>query len=158
MKGLSATIIHRELVNVLRSNAIAYSTIPKHLRSASFKAKVAGSDERPGDRETNLTDDQILHVLETSPFASVSHIARMTLLPKTALYQHFLESLNFVKKKLRWVPPTLSEEQKPMRVEKSNELLQTLISMKHHSWRYILTLDESWFYLPTDYESIWFPS
>jgi len=45
-----------------------------------------------------------------------------------------------------------------MRVEKSNELLQTLISMKHHSWRYMIALDESWFYLSTDYESIWLPS
>jgi hypothetical protein len=29
--------------------------------------------------------------------------------------------------------PTLSEKKKRMRVEKSNQLLQTLISIKHHS-------------------------
>jgi hypothetical protein len=30
-------------------------------------------------------------------------------------------------------------------------------SMKRNGWKYIATLDESWFYLSTDYESIWFP-
>jgi hypothetical protein len=30
-----------------------------------------------------------------------------------------------------------------MRVEKSNELLKTLISMKRYYWRYAVTLDES---------------
>jgi hypothetical protein len=45
-----------------------------------------------------------------------------------------------------------------MQVEKLNELLQTLISMKLHFWPYIITLDESSFQASTDYESIWFCS
>jgi hypothetical protein len=45
-----------------------------------------------------------------------------------------------------------------MRVEKSNELLQTLISMKHHFWLAIITLDQLSFDLATDSESIWFSS
>jgi hypothetical protein len=27
--------------------------------------------------------------------------------------------------------------------------------MKHNSWKNIVILNESWFYLTTDYESIW---
>jgi hypothetical protein len=53
----------------------------------------------------------------------------------------------------------------------SKELLKLLESMRHHSWKYILTLDDAWFdlsiflsfylsiflsfYLSTDHESIW---
>jgi hypothetical protein len=53
MKGLSATTIPRELVGVLWSDAIVYSTIPKHLRSVSFEMKGADSDEGPGDLGTH---------------------------------------------------------------------------------------------------------
>jgi hypothetical protein len=71
MKGLSATAIHRELVDVLGFGAIASSTVTKYLRSASFEMKGAGLDERPRDLGTNLTDNQILHAFEISLFASV---------------------------------------------------------------------------------------
>jgi hypothetical protein len=114
--------------------------------------KGAGSDE--GHRDTNpyLTDDQTFHALGISPFASVHQIARMTPSLKTRMYRHFTESLNLANKKLRWVPHNLSEEQKRMRVEKSNELPQTLILATHHFWRYIVTLDKLWFYLSTDHK------
>jgi hypothetical protein len=85
-------------------------------------------------------------------------MAQMTLLPKTTVHWHVPESLTFGDKKLRWVPQGLSEEQKRMPVEKSSELLQTLISLKHHSWRYIVALDESRLHLSRDYQSIWLPS
>jgi hypothetical protein len=35
------------------------------------------------------------------------------------------------------------------------ELLKLLESMRHHSWKYIVTLDEAWFYLFIDHELIW---
>jgi hypothetical protein len=110
MKELSATDIDRELVDVLGFDAIAYSTVSKYPRSASFEVKGAGSDEGPGGPGTNLTDDQILHALEISSFALVCQMAQMTLLPKTMAYRHLMESLNFVNKKLHWVPHNLSEE------------------------------------------------
>jgi hypothetical protein len=64
MKEPWARDIQRGLVDVLASNAIAYSTVTKHLRSANFEVKDDGSDERPGNPRTNLTNDQILHTLE----------------------------------------------------------------------------------------------
>jgi hypothetical protein len=38
----------------------------------------------------------------------------------------------------------------------SKESLKLLESMRHHSWKYRLTLDEGWLYLSTDHESVWF--
>ena len=60
-------------------------------------------------------------------------------------------------KHLRWIPHKLTDEQKQRRVEKSNELLILLRSVFHQSMDYVVTLDESWFYLSTDYEQIWLP-
>jgi hypothetical protein len=47
--------------------------VTKYVQGASFEAKGAGPDEGPGDPETNLADDQILHALEISPLC---HFAR----------------------------------------------------------------------------------
>jgi hypothetical protein len=58
MKGLSAIAIHRELVDVLGSDAITYSAVPKYLRSTSFEMKSAGSDKGTDDPGTSLMDDQ----------------------------------------------------------------------------------------------------
>jgi hypothetical protein len=53
MKRLSATAMHKELVDVLGSDAIADATVTKYLRSASFEVKGTGWDERPGEPGTN---------------------------------------------------------------------------------------------------------
>jgi hypothetical protein len=78
-------------------------------------------------------DHQILPVLEISSFASLRQRALMKLLPETRMHWYFTESLSFVNKKLRWIPDGLSEEHKRKQVEKTNELLQILISMKQIS-------------------------
>jgi hypothetical protein len=104
IKGLSVIAIHRVLIDVLGSDAIPYSISAIYLRSASVSVKRAGSDERASDPGRNLTDDQILHALEISPFASVRQIDQTALFPKTTGHQHLMESPNFENKKLRWVP------------------------------------------------------
>jgi hypothetical protein len=109
MKGLSATGIHGELVEILGSGAITYSAIIKYLRSASSKVKGAGSDEGRSDPGTNLADDHIFHAFEISPVASMRQTARMTVLPKTTVYRYLPGSLNFVNKRFQWVPHSLSE-------------------------------------------------
>jgi hypothetical protein len=55
MKRRSATAIQRGFVDVHGSHAIAYSTVTKYPRSASFEVKGTGSDEGPGDNGINGT-------------------------------------------------------------------------------------------------------
>jgi hypothetical protein len=54
-------------------------------------------------------------------------------------------------KHLRWVPHRVSPEQKSSRVQKPQELLAVLKSAKHNSWKNIITPDESYFYMHTDF-------
>jgi hypothetical protein len=59
-----------------------------------------------------------------------------------------------VVKHLHWVPHTLTPTQKTEPATLSIELLRQLRSIEHHSRQFIITLDESWFYLSTDHEQI----
>jgi hypothetical protein len=43
------------------------------------------------------------------------------------------------------------------RVNLSRGLLRMLQIQRNRAWHDIVTIDESWFYLSTDYEFIWLP-
>jgi hypothetical protein len=58
-------------------------------------------------------------------------------------------------KHLRWVPHTLTPTQRTEHATLSIEFLRQLWSIEHHGWQFIITLDESWFYLFTNHEQIW---
>jgi hypothetical protein len=154
MKGLSANAIHNELFSVLGEDAVAYSTVRKYVRSSSFTTVPDEEENESKTPNSIIVDHTILQVLGDEPFSSVRQIAYRTRIPKTTVYNHLVHSLGYTVKHLRWVPHTLSLLQKQKRVEKSKALLELLFSMKHQSWKYIVTLDESWFYLSTGYEMI----
>jgi hypothetical protein len=65
------------------------------------------------------------------------------------------ETLGFVVKHFRWVPHILTDVQQASRVFRVNKLFGELRSMKHHGGEFIVTSDESWFYLPTNHEQPW---
>jgi hypothetical protein len=62
-----------------------------------------------------------------------------------------------VVKHLRWVSHTLTPIQKTERAALSIELLRQLRSIEHHDWQFIITFNESWFYLSANHEQIWLP-
>jgi hypothetical protein len=78
-------------------------------------------------------------------FASIRQITKMTFIPPTTEFRRLMKSLHFALKRLRWVPHKLSDLQKQARVIMSKELLKLLESMRHHSRKSIVTLDEAWF-------------
>ena len=158
LKGMNAMEIYIELNTVLGSNAVSYSTITKYLRSGKISSKEEKYEIIEQNQSEKLIDDAILSALAREPSASVRRIANMTMLPKSSVYRHLTSSLGFVAKHLKWVPHKLNFEQKCQRVEKSKELLDMLVSMKHNSWKYIFTFDESWLYFSTDFELMWLPS
>jgi hypothetical protein len=49
----------------------------------------------------------------------------------------------------------LTDTQNSQRISLSNQLLLEIRSIKHQAGHFIITLDESWFYLSTDHEQIW---
>jgi hypothetical protein len=149
MKGLSARDVHNELVAVLGPDAIAYSTVTNYLRQWPFPAiSSEPSDEPP----TSIIDDAILDAFDKQSFSSVRKLAKLTCIPNTTVYRHLTRSLGFVVKNLRWVPHTSTDTQKAQRITLSNQLLLEICLIKHQGCHFIITLDESWFYLSPDHE------
>jgi histone-lysine N-methyltransferase SETMAR len=141
-----------EINEVLGAHTIGYSTITQHLRLARF-------DDVPTDTEEikvpSLVDDAILTALERAPFSSIRELARATCLPITTVHRHLIMSLGFTVKHLRWVPHSLTASQKHQRVQLSKELLLLLTSVQADPNQYLITLDESWFYLWSERDTIW---
>jgi hypothetical protein len=88
---------------------------------------------------------------------SVQQLSRPTHLPSTIVYRRLTQSLGFVARHLRWVTHALSGAQKDERVNLSRRLLRLLEVQRDRPWHEIVTLDESWFSLSTDYEIVWLP-
>jgi hypothetical protein len=60
-------------------------------------------------------------------------------------------------KHCKWIPYRLLEAQKQTGVATSKRLLDTLCSVQHQGWQYLVTLDEAWFYFSNQHEQIWLP-
>jgi hypothetical protein len=140
MKGLSAQNIHDELIAVLGSDAIGYSTVTKYLRQTRRPPIPMETLENPPN---TVTDDAILDTFQQQLFSLVRELAKLTCIQRSTIHRHLIQTLGFVVKHLRWVPHSLTDAQKPSHVFLANQLLSEFCSIKHHGWEFIVTLDES---------------
>jgi hypothetical protein len=114
-KGFSARAVHDELVAVLASDAIAYSTVTKYLWHSRLPPIIAGPLVEP---QTTVTDDAILDDLQRQPFSSVRKLAKLTCISQSTVQRHLTQRLGFVVKHLRWVLHSRSKSQ-PCHTDKS---------------------------------------
>jgi hypothetical protein len=156
LKGMSAREIHDDIVATLGSDAMSDNSVTRYLREARFPP--SKPEPHPADVQRDLedSDQAILAALEDSPFALVRQLSRLTNLPSTTVYRRLTQSLGFVPRHLRWVPHALSDAQKGEKVNLSRRLLRMrmLEVQRDRAWHDIVTLDEPWFYLSTDYEFV----
>jgi hypothetical protein len=145
MKRLSAKAkdVHTEFVQVLGSDAIAYSTVTKYIQNDSILENEPDAE----DQGFLITDSAVLEALGMMPLVSIHQIAKITFIPSTTVFRRLMKSLHFVLKRLHFVPHRLSDLQKQARAIISKELLKLLESMRHHSWKSTVMLDEAWCYL-----------
>jgi hypothetical protein len=93
LKGISARTIHTDLVATLWSNAVAYSSVTRHLREAR---RLPFRTEAPPIEIERMVDDAdraILFALGENPFASMRQLSRLTSLPPTTVYRRLTQSL-----------------------------------------------------------------
>jgi hypothetical protein len=152
MKGLSASEVHKGLVAVLGLEVIASSTVAGYLWQRQFPAIFPEpSDEPP----TTIIDDGILEAINKQSFSSVRKLAKLTCIPTRTVCRRLTGSLGLVLNHLRCVPYTSTDSRKDPRVTLSYQPLLQLLSITHQGWHFVITPDESWFYLSTDHEQIW---
>jgi hypothetical protein len=157
LKGMLAREIHDDIVATLGPDAASYSSVTRYLREARFPPSKAELHPTDVQKDLDDSDQAILAAVEDSPFASVRQLSRLTHFHSMTVYRRLTQSLGFVARHLRWVPHALSDAQKGGRVNLSQRLLRMLEVQRDRAWHDIVTLDESWFYLSTDYEFVWLP-
>jgi hypothetical protein len=121
-KGLSAREIHEELVQVLGSDAVAYSAITFYLRASHW---TAGKDQQHSDPPPDDVDNAIRQALDQTAFASVRELAKATCISTATVWQCLTRSLGFVVKHLHWVPHSLAEAQWQIQIDRSIKLLRS---------------------------------
>jgi hypothetical protein len=148
---MSEREIHDDIVATLGPDVVLYSSVTR--RPLPSRGTISSFENRPHppdvQRDLDDSDHVILAPLEDSPFALVRNLSRLTYLPSTTLYRRLTQSLGFVARHFRWVPPDLSDMQKGERVNLSRRLLRILEVQRDRAWHDIVTLDESWFDLST---------
>jgi hypothetical protein len=143
LKELSAWAVDNEFTAVLGADVIACSTVTKYLCQRQFTSILVDHPEEP---VTVVIDQAILDARDRYPFSSIRELAHLICIPTTTIHRHLTQSRVFVVKHLRWVPHTLTPTNKIECATLSIEFLRQVRSIEHHSWQFIITLDESWFY------------
>jgi hypothetical protein len=156
-KHLSAVAIHAEINSVLGECTIGYSTITRYLRKQSFANASHLAPEESDLGAVNTIDNAILQTLDEQPFVSLRQIAKRKLIPMSRVRYRLVNKMTYKLKHCKWVPHRLSEAQKQTRAATSKRLMDLLDSVQHQGWKYLVTLNEAWFYFSNQHEQIWLP-
>jgi len=156
-KSMNATEIYQEINAVLGEKTISYSSVTRYLRERSFRDSSAAPDPEVDFDAPNLVEQAIQEALDERPFSSLRQLAKRILVPMSTVRYHLVNCMGYKLKHVRWVPHTLSTGQKTARVERSRDLLSVLQSVRHQGWKFIVTMDEAWFYLSNNFDQIWMP-
>ena len=156
-KGLSAKDIKDEINEVFPQNDFSYQQITYCIRQLAFTHdKEMVRKKETGDTQKQRTE-LIKKTLKDFPFSSLKQISQRTNIPKTSVYRILTNDLGYVLKSLKWIPHQLTSSQKVSRIDMSKKLLTILNESQQMNYINIITGDESWFYLTTDYETQWLP-
>jgi hypothetical protein len=94
-KGLSAKAIHDQLVQVIRSDIIAYSTVTSYLGASRWRAQ---NEEQHSDRPPDVIDNAILQAFNQTPFARVQAFTKSMCISCATVWRRLIGSLGlFVK-------------------------------------------------------------
>jgi hypothetical protein len=113
LKGLPAKAkdVHTELIQVLGSDAIAYSTVTKYIRNDLIWQNEPEAEERAEDQDFWIPDNAILEAFEMMLFASIRQIAQVMFIPPPTVFRRLTKFVHFVLKRLCWAPHRLSDLQ-----------------------------------------------
>lgn len=143
--------LHKEWGN----HAFHTSTIYKWME----RTKTSPNDLEDQTREGRPIDEQLLNVIDQTlkdePFSTIRSIAQTVNSNPATVYRYVTEYLKRIYRHTRWVPHTLTNEQKMHRVDESIKLLRLLKQCKTLKWKQIFTGDESIFMLHYGADGAW---
>jgi histone-lysine N-methyltransferase SETMAR len=89
------------------------------------------------------------------PYDSLRQIARTIGSNKDTVSRILRTKLLMRRKKLKWVPHSLTDEQKLSRVQTAKAMLEIISKDAKHDFKHIITGDETWLFFRTFHEDKW---
>jgi hypothetical protein len=100
-KGLTAQVVHDDLVDTLCKKARIYSTVTNYLRPVRIIHRDLTSFSPAVSPHISESDEAILSVLEGLPFSPARQLSHATQTAKSIVYRRFFEKLGFAARHLR---------------------------------------------------------
>jgi hypothetical protein len=125
-KRLSVRAIHNNIMALLGSHIVGYSTVTGYLHEAKFPLSTEETSDTNDRKPIEDADELLLSCLNVGPFESLQQPSRLTQLPPTAVYPRPTQFFGFAAHHLRWVSHALSDTRKAQRVTLSGQLLRML--------------------------------
>jgi len=146
--GINALEIFNELKTVFSSNSPSLSTIYRWINvfeSGSDRIEDLHRAGRPISESTKANIDKVQQVIDDDPWSTYDDIEAKTSLSRGTINRIITECLKLKKVTSRWVPHTLTEQNRQERVRVCQE---NLAKFNEGKWRWcdVITGDESWFY------------
>jgi hypothetical protein len=135
MKDMNVRETYADMNGTLGADRIGYSTVVKFLREKTFSKSMRDRDFDPKIKEEQFIDEAILGALDECLFSSLRQITKRILIQVSMVRYHLVSSLGYRIRNIRWVPHSLSSNQKRARVKMCQDLLQVLRLAKHHAWK-----------------------
>jgi histone-lysine N-methyltransferase SETMAR len=149
----------QEIVDLLTEN---YGTDAYCLRSVYFwiqQLRLGREDlhniPSPGREPDELIPQAILDVINEDPYASATNIADTLRIALSTVCRYLKDVLGMKYRHMRWVPHTLSADQKQNRVDHAESMLRDLKKHESSGFNFIFTGDESWIFYDNPRKKMW---
>lgn len=154
----------QELDTVFGTSAPSVSTVRRWYNEFKRGKTNFKDDPKSGRPSTAVTEEnceKVRQIVEDDPHVTYAQIKHLLGIGSTAVTKILKEKLGLKKVCSRWVPHSLSDEQKSARVKWCREMLKKYKNGKSKAVFDIVTGDETWLYFydpPTKRESmVWIP-
>jgi hypothetical protein len=128
----------------------------QHYYDSLLKGTLLFVDPKPKVRKRCQEKiDRVADAVEKNKYASLRELAIITKTSKDTARRILLHDLKLMKRNLKWIPHTLNEAQKRMRVEISHKLLTELKKDEENDFIHIVTGDERRIYYSYPHDSMW---
>lgn len=151
LKGLPATEIHAEMVNVLRESAPSLATVTrwvnefKHGRTSIEDVPRRGRPKSAAVPQTNIIQ-QVYNQISDERGVKVREIAEAIEISEERIRHILYEELQMKKLFARWVPNSLTVDEKYFRLRMSRSCLERFQKNKIDFVRRFITTNECWVY------------
>jgi hypothetical protein len=152
---VSADEIQRRLTAQFGEDSYSIRSVRRWCQYLRQGRKDLHDEQRPGRPPLDNIDAKILALLTAYPFHSAYSLADSIGISQQCVLNHLHDSLGLQNFQLRWIPHELTELLRDERVEFCQRMLPVLERRGKDNFHYLVTGDESWFFLEYQHSHQW---